>query len=126
MHFVDEDPLWVECGPGLGRSGRAKRGLFLGGPAITVFYMHLINKQHPCRYLERVGCEPLQRIEFPTLPNQCNHRANGVRNEVAVQLLHCLRVMTGTAQTRSRQIFACQRSVCLSESLMNTKVIQII
>jgi hypothetical protein len=68
---------------------------------VTVFYMHIINKQHPC-CLERVGCEPLQKIEFPTLPNQCNHGANGVRNEVAVQ-----------------------RSVCLSESSMNTKVIQI-
>jgi hypothetical protein len=75
----------------------------LAAPPITVFYMHLINKQHPYRCLERVGCEPLQRTEFPTLLNQCNHGANGVRNEVAVQ-----------------------RSVCLSESSMNTKVIQII
>jgi hypothetical protein len=69
----------------------------LASPPVAVFYMHLVNKQHPWRCLERVGCEPLQRIEFPTLPNQCNHGANGVKNKVAVQLVDCRRVLTGTA-----------------------------
>jgi hypothetical protein len=79
----------------------------MAAPPVAVFYMHLVNKQHPWRCLERVGCEPLQRIEFPTLPNQCNHGANGVRIEVAVQSLHCLTVIKN---------LACQGSVCLGES----------